>query len=164
MDKEKMTEKKATEIIIVEAEYDLEKYTNYDFEKKAGRQQHVQQQQPQQQQPQPQGRVDGKYKAGQDCRFGVTCNDPRCRSIMTHKDKDGGMQKTCRFGHGCGDKESACKNWHPRWPRADETNTTNNSKGKGGGKGGNRKVKTDMEKAKMAPAYSREKKVSVSSR
>ena len=64
-------------------------------------------QQQQQQQPhQPtQRRVDGKYAAGQECKFGVACNDPKCRGIMTHKDKDGGMQKVCRFGHGCRDKE-----------------------------------------------------------
>ena len=141
--------------MIVEAEYDLEKYTNYDFEKSGGRQQ----QQQQQQQQQPRGRVDGKYTAGQGCRFGVACNDPKCRSIMTHKDKDGGMQKTRRFGHGCRDKGKGCKDWHPRWPKAYETNTTNTSKGKGGGKGGRRQVKTDLEEAKMA--YSREKKVSV---
>ena len=56
LDKEKMTEKKATGMI-VEAEYDLEKYTNYDFEKSGGKQQ--------QQSHQPhQGRVDGIYTAG----------------------------------------------------------------------------------------------------
>ena len=88
----------------------------------------------------------------------MACNDPKCRGIMTHKDKDGGMQKVCRFGHGCRDKEKGCKDWHPRWPKG-ETNTTNALKGKIGGKGGNRQVKTDLGKAKMA--YSREKKVSV---
>ena len=153
LDKEKMTEKKATEMI-VEAEYDLEKYTNYDFEKGGGKQQ---QQQQQHHQP-TQKRIDGRYAAGQECKFGVACNDPKCRGIMTHKDKDGGMQKVCRFGHGCRDKEKGCKDWHPRWPKG-ETNSTSTPKGKGGGKGGNRQVKTDLEKAKMA--YSREKKVSV---
>ena len=153
LDKEKMTEKKATEMI-VEAEYDLEKYTNYDFEKGGGKQQ---QQQQQPHQP-TQRRIDGRYAAGQECKFGVACNDPKCRGIMTHKDKDGGMQKVCRFGHGCRDKEKGCKDWHPRWQKG-ETNSTSTPKGKGGGKGGNRQVKTDLEKAKMA--YSREKKVSV---
>ena len=76
LDKEKMTEKKATEMI-VEAEYDLEKYTNYDFEKGGGKQQ---QQQQQQQQP-TQKRIDGRYAAGQECKFGVACNDPKCRGI-----------------------------------------------------------------------------------
>ena len=37
LDKEMMAEKKATEMI-VEAEFDLERYTNYDFEKSGGRQ------------------------------------------------------------------------------------------------------------------------------
>ena len=69
-----MTEKKATEMI-VEAEYDLEKYTNYDFEKGGGKQQ---QQQQQQHQP-AQKRIDGRYTAGQECKFGVACNDPKCR-------------------------------------------------------------------------------------
>ena len=32
---------------------------------------------------------------------------------MTHKDKDGGMQKNCRFGENCRKKDS-CKDWHPR--------------------------------------------------
>ena len=78
---------------------------------------------------------------------------------MTHKDKDGGMQKVYRFGQGCRDKEKGCKHWHSRWPKADETNTTSSPNGKGGRKGGDRQVKTDLEKEKMA--YSREKKESV---
>ena len=53
-----MSEKKTTEMI-VEAEYDLEKYTNYDFEKSGGKQQ---QQQQQPHQP-TQRRIDGKYAA-----------------------------------------------------------------------------------------------------
>ena len=109
LDKEKMTEKKATEVI-VEPEYDLEKYTNYDFEKSDG----MQQQQQQQPHQTPQGRIDGKYATGQECKFGMACNDPKCRGIMTYKDKGGGMQKVCRFGHGCRDKERGCKHWHPR--------------------------------------------------
>ena len=88
----------------------------------------------------------------------MTCNDPKCSGIVTHKDRDGGMQKVCRFGDGCRDKEKGCKDWHPRWPKG-ETNATSTPKWKGGGKGGNRQVKTDLEKAKIV--YSREKKVSV---
>ena len=69
LDKEKMTEKKATEMT-VEAEYVLENYTNCDFEKSGGKQQ--------QQPHQPhQGRVDGKYTARQECRFGRRGDHPR---------------------------------------------------------------------------------------
>ena len=85
LDKEKLTEKKATDMI-VEAEYDFEKYTNYDFEKSGGKQQQQQQQQPHQPR---QGRIDGRYAAEQECKFGVVCNDPKCRGIMTHTDKMG---------------------------------------------------------------------------
>ena len=91
LDKEKMTEKKATEMI-VEAEYDLEKYTNYDFEKGGGKQQ---QQQQQPHQP-TQRRIDGRYAAGQECKFGVACNDPKCRGIMTHKTR----MEACRRSAG----------------------------------------------------------------
>ena len=53
----------------------------------------------------------------------MACTDPKCRGIMTHDDTDGGMQKVCRFGHGCRDKEKGRKDWHPRRPKG-ETNTT----------------------------------------
>lgn len=103
-----MTEEKATELV-VEAEYDMEKYTNYEFGTDTGLQGAGQRQQQQQQQQPQGGRTNKKYKAGQDCRFGADCNDPICRGIMTHKDRDGGMQKNCRFGYGCRDKRNRCK-------------------------------------------------------
>ena len=76
---------------------------------------------------------------------------------MTHKDKDGGMQKNCRYGENCRSKDS-CKDWHPRPARQAAA-----AKGKGGGKGGNVSAagaeQTDMQKAKMA--YAREKRVAL---
>ena len=76
---------------------------------------------------------------------------------MTHKDKDGGMQKNCRYGENCRSKDS-CKDWHPRPARQAAA-----AKGKGGGKGGNVSAagaeQTDMQKAKMA--YAREERVAL---
>ena len=73
---------------------------------------------------------------------------------MTHKDREGKMQKNCKYGESCRSKNT-CKDWHPRPARqgAAAGGSQNNSGGGGTGE------KTDMQKAKMA--YAREKRVAL---
>ena len=73
---------------------------------------------------------------------------------MQHKDREGKMQKNCRYGESCRSK-STCKGWHPRPARRGAAGGGSQNASGGGAAG----EKTDMQKAKMA--YARENRVAL---